>query len=283
MANDATTVLNDLSDISSNFTKYVVSPLAAFGIGGFVFDVEGDTTVNLTSEITDHYTEENTPIQDHISVKPKKVTLRNYVGELVYYRDQQSTTQIQNLAQKLTIIGGFLQSLTAAATQAKNLFEASNANSLDIGAVTSQAANLWSLVKNIIPPTQKQAQAYMYFKALQEQKILMSVQTPYEFMSSMAIESVIANQSEESKYVSSFSITLKQIRTVEVQSVPFNAADYQGRVAQQSQLTTQNGTMPGQDPSLTPPGVVQPPADIEAFVKEWPMLPALSTPPPLPP
>jgi hypothetical protein len=52
----------------------------------------------------------------------------------------------------------------------------------------------------------------LFFKALYEQKILMSVQTPFEFMSSMAIESIIAMQPEESNTISHFTMVLKEVR-----------------------------------------------------------------------
>ncbi len=49
---------NTLDLISSAIKGYVVSPLNAFGIGGFVFNVQGDGVAQLSTDITDHYTED---------------------------------------------------------------------------------------------------------------------------------------------------------------------------------------------------------------------------------
>ena len=48
----------DIAKITNNFDKFIVRPLNAFGLGGFIFDIEGDATVNLNTEITDHFTED---------------------------------------------------------------------------------------------------------------------------------------------------------------------------------------------------------------------------------
>jgi len=52
-------------------------------INGFVFDVEGSVKHDAVSDITDHYVENNTPVQDHIALKPLKITLKNYQGEII--------------------------------------------------------------------------------------------------------------------------------------------------------------------------------------------------------
>ena len=66
--------MTNLANIS-----YVLVP----NIGYFIFDIDGTTTHTLESDITDHYTENNTAIQDHWALKPEKITLKNYQGELV--------------------------------------------------------------------------------------------------------------------------------------------------------------------------------------------------------
>lgn len=52
------------------------------GIAGFLFDITGDEWIELTSQVTDHYTEANTAIQDNIALEPEKVTVRGLVAEL---------------------------------------------------------------------------------------------------------------------------------------------------------------------------------------------------------
>jgi hypothetical protein len=58
------------------------------GINDFVFDIPLSESITLTAEITDHYTEANIAIQDHVALQPVKVTLTGQVGELFNERDK---------------------------------------------------------------------------------------------------------------------------------------------------------------------------------------------------
>lgn len=52
------------------------------GIGGFLFDVDLDSFIELSSEITDNVLEDNTTVVDCIALSPERVTLRGIVAEL---------------------------------------------------------------------------------------------------------------------------------------------------------------------------------------------------------
>ena len=241
----------DINLIRENLNTYVVRPLNAFGLGGFVFDIEGDINVNLQSEITDHYIETNVAVQDHIAIKPLEITLNNYVGELVYNKEGNSPNVLQEVTTKLTTIANYLPQLSKAATQAKQFLTQDLNTSFkefsrtNVTSAANTAADLWALSKNVNPAASNQQKAYLFFKALLQQKILVSVQTPFEFATNMAVMSIQANQPEASKYISNFSITLKQIRTVSTQEVPFDIGAYEGRAKVQNQETANKGKTQG--------------------------------------
>lgn len=254
-----------LGNFAANFSQYIVRPLNAFGIGGFVFDNEGETTVNLATEITDHFVEDATTIQDHIAVKPKKVTLKSYVGELVYRQDDSTDTFVQKAVQKLTTVNQFLPTMTSMAQQVLDIRDSDlkfDLNSIS-NAINSKTINrvtdYWSFIKNMAGGLEsRQQQAYTYFKALMEQKMLVSVQTPFEYMNRMAIETITAVQPEGSKYISDFTITLKEIRTAELLASPtkryttqegqYNTSDpLQGRAMTQNADNTNLGGVQGID------------------------------------
>lgn len=251
MTNLVTT--DNVLKIKSSFNQYIVTPLNAFGLGGFVFDIEGDTLINLTAEITDHFLEDNSAVQDHIALRPQRLTLRNYVGELVYRLDSDTDTPLQKVVQKLTVISSYLPVLVSSAQQAKQAYEDLVSNTINIDVVKkaftaptlNNVANMWALVKNLNPNASRQQQAYMYFKALWEQRILFSVQTPFEFIPNLAIESISARQGENTRYISDFSITLKKIRTVSIANAPFDPQKYQARTEQQQELQSKNGKTEG--------------------------------------
>lgn len=208
--------------LASSFSKFVVSPLNAFGLGGFVFDIEDETSINLQADITDNFLEDGTTVQDNISIRPKRLTLRRYVGELVYSPENNKAASIaQKVTQKLTTLGSFLPALSTATSQAKGLIEDARSGSLSLDSISFESINkvvdFWGLAQNLVGiSNSKQAQAYAYLSALWENKILVSVQTPFEFMSNMAIERVDFYQLGESDSYSDISITLKQIRTVQL-------------------------------------------------------------------
>jgi len=249
---------NTLSSITTNFNKYIVTPVNAFGLGGFVFDIEGENITEINTDITDHFVEDNSAIQDHIGVRPVEITLRSYVGELVHRLDDSTDTLLQNITQKLTVINGYLPQLADAAVQAKDIldngFSFADVSNLSVSDITNAGTNIWGFVQNLVPPTTRQQQAYLYFKALAQQKLLVSVQTPFEFINNMAIKSITAVQDESTKFVSDFTIRLKQIRFATATESAFNPADYQPVTFDQSAPTTQNGKLPGSDPVLSGAG-----------------------------
>jgi hypothetical protein len=259
MADDSSNPLTtlDFNSLASDLSKYVVAPLNAFGLGGFVFDIEGETVTNLSTEITDHYLEDATVVQDNIAVHPTRVTLKNYVGEVVYRRDGSTNTFLQQLTQKLTILNQYVPEAAAGAQQAANIFNQTDPANGVIGSLFSSSniglsdvVDLWALTKNLLASSSRQVQAYQYFKSLMTQKILVGIQTPHEFLTNMAIESIAARQPDDTKDMSDFTITLKQIRIAKTAFVPFNASDYQGAAAAQAAPTVNSTNVQGADESL---------------------------------
>lgn len=65
------------------------------GIAGFIFDIDDETEMALRSEITDHWTEENVAIQDHIALLPEEITVRGLVAEVVAVQEEPGATPAQ--------------------------------------------------------------------------------------------------------------------------------------------------------------------------------------------
>lgn len=260
-----------LSNITNIAQQYIVAPIASFGLGGFVFNVQGESIAHLSADITDHYTESNQALQDHIAIKPKRITLKGYVGELVYNKQTQSTTVINNVAQKLTVISSYLPQISSGAQQLQSTFNGNTAP--DVGSILSSTSNIYGLVKNVLGAfgdMANQQNAYTYFKSLMESATLMGVQTPWEFMSNMAIESITAIQDEKTQFVTDFSVSYKQIRIATTQTIAFSAGGtggvvptggltQQGATAIQAENPVNLGTNPCQTtPVASLPGVNAP-------------------------
>jgi hypothetical protein len=251
-----------LGELTSALQTYIVSPLNAFGAGGFVFDAQSESQADLSADITDHYTENNQALQDHIAIRPKRITLRGYVGELVYDTAGTPPSTLQTVTQKLTTITAFLPQVSAAATQAQAAISGVNSAGgtlQSLAAAVPAAANIYGLVQNAIGISsgteKKQQAAYQYFASCMNTGILMGLQTPWEFLTNMAIERIVAIQAEDSIFITDFSVTFKQIRIASTQTtltplggtggIASNPQNAQGATAAQLSSTVNGGNCPG--------------------------------------
>lgn len=236
----------DFKAIKSSYDNYIVRPINAFGIAGFEFSVPRETTITLKAAITDHYVEDNQAVQDHIAIKPASVVLTGFVGELV---DEAGAKQsvVSEVARKLTTLSAYIPTLEAAASQTKALLAGEQ---LSLENITGTASDLWNLTKSLNPNSTAIEQAYLYFKAVFEQKIFVGLETPFEFFPNMAVEQIIAIEPEDSNTIADFSITLKQIRVAQTQLVDFEKENYQERTAQQAEPVKEQGKAIGEQKSL---------------------------------
>lgn len=70
----------------------VVSVLSSTGIAGFKFHIPQSEQVKMESEITDHYTDRNSAVQDHIARRPVTITVSGLQGEYFYSVNQIEDT-----------------------------------------------------------------------------------------------------------------------------------------------------------------------------------------------
>lgn len=242
-------IINATNTTNSLVNQFVVSPVVNLGIAGFVFDIFEEHKVELQTEITDHFVEDNSAIQDHIAIKPQRFTLRGFVGELVDDTAEPKST-VQELTEKLTTINSYLPVLTDAATQLNNLLTTqSETTSEAIEESIGTGVDLFQAYKELNPPDSKQAKAYNFFRALFEAKQLVSIDTPFGFVKDMAIENIVATQGDNA-YITDFSITLKEFRTATTKLVDFNEKEYQGRGAGQRSEEQDQGTAQGKEGPL---------------------------------
>lgn len=202
---------------SSSINIYVVEP-ADPNSEIFLFDTRGEEEVNLESDITDNWVENNTSIQDHIGLKPMTITLRGYVGELTNKPNAdllELQAQYRNLSDKtpnLTTAGlnPFLPTLSTQAQYIVNRAE----EAYGIYKKANESVKRIDEKMAGIPtsdPTRQQ-EVFNKIKTLWADRTLSDVYTPYGIFNNMAIVSLNARQDEDSKSISAFSVTFKQIR-----------------------------------------------------------------------
>ena len=235
---DAPSIFDLLQSLTTLEQQAIIRPQnPPPGIAGFLFDVPENDEISLRSNITDSYVEKNFAIQDNIALAPEEYTVRGLVAELAAVVPTQD--QVANVPNPLPAAPFYLPELGQydLETQAAN----DDAHQAAAAAATSnQSLYAFFRAKSTPPPNQsKQARTMAYFYQLWSGRQLMTVETPWGYMTNMAISLVKATQGEESRFLSTFTVTFKKIRTVE--TITVNIGQLAGRAALQSAPETSNG------------------------------------------
>lgn len=244
-------VLNYAIDASNT----LVSVAGTVGIAGFVFDIADEDIVELDSDITDHYVENGSAIQDHIVLRPERVTVRGLVGEYRYIAESNET-RLQRATKKLTTLASYLPPLSQAATAIYKGLQGKNESSSlailgDFNNPINTAMDLYKTYRNINLPQTEQQKAFVYFEALRNSRALFTIQTPFRYYTDMAVESIKATQGNFSRDQSEFEVSFKKMRFVEVERKQLSqkqaqelSIQYQNRAAEQRSGVQDKGFAP---------------------------------------
>lgn len=223
------------------------------GIAGFIFDIRTDDGSDLESDITDHYLEDNSAVQDHIALRPETVSVSGETGELVY--DTPTTPVVTKVPDVLPLIVGLMPALSEAGALAQL---ATEATIVGVNNAMAQTQSLYGFYDARFPRSTgqtKQSRIYNYFYQLWRGRQLFSVETPWGYFTNMAIQSLSAKQGESTRYITSFDITFKKIRVAQEISVQQGLIEDRavyngngvlrsaGRNADQRSKINQNGTL----------------------------------------
>lgn len=194
-----------------------------------LFHYEGEQSFSVESDITDHYIENNTAIQDQIALKPEIVTTTGFIGELndllpgvlrsltpmvdtltviSAYAPAQSTTalnQFNRAAQLYDNASKIAQSAVAAYSSLSSAFSDEDTGQQigNTGVFTAGSA----LIQN------KQQQMFQQLYGYWSNRTLFNIQTPWAIITDMAIQSIKAVQDADNRMASAFNVTFKKIRT----------------------------------------------------------------------
>lgn len=226
----------------------IVAVAGQEGISGWIFDIPTGESISLSSDITDHYTENGSFISDHIVNKPIEITLSGLIGELKYEFPQSGIEQnISEVTNALGIVPAYLGPLTPGATQkVTGLLQTASYAVSQFEALKKRVENLKSLADGADATETLQQKAFAEIRAMRDSKQIVSVQTPWAFFPSMAIQSITARQDEGSTDITDFSVTLKELRFADVQVTEFDENEYRSAIEVQSTPPASVGEVQGQ-------------------------------------
>lgn len=209
-----------------------------------LFHYEGEQSVVLAADITDHYIEDNTAIQDQIARKPIIVNTRGYIGEL---NDvvPDALSYLKLAASKLTVISAYAPNLSLTAIRVYN-----NAAQLYQVAQNAAAAavSAWSSIPGATSLTDfaaqnKQQKMFTQFKGYFNLNTLFTVQTPWGAFDNMAIVTLRAIQGEDTNMISDFEVSFKQLKFASTRVAAFSDLQFDGRSNNQNTPLSDHGAI----------------------------------------
>ena len=227
--------MSDISNLLNGSTRAVVRPNSRLNPlvvdpdrPGFVFDIPTGENADLESDTTDHYTESNTYVNDHIVNKPVKIMLSGLIGELVFRTPKDGflggLRQISGRLAGLSALGGnytpgfvqTVQGLLGKAQAAANL--------------ANQALQATSSVSGVVssfygPKITKQREAYNILSGLWKNKTIFTVTTPWADHPSMVITSIGFKQDQDSSEYSTLTISFKELRIADTKLIILQGSD----------------------------------------------------------
>ena len=249
------------SDFVNNLTstKIKVTPKGLAGIGGFLFDYEADSTLTMSAKITDHFAENGSVLNDHRVVEPLKITLRGFVGEIVYKRTAGVAGLLSLLQSKLTVVPAYLGKYTPQALgKVQGVLTQAQTISDKIDNYADRTKNIIGMFQKSAPGATKQEQAFNTLKAMFEagtvftvnipapqRSPIISAVSPWGLLSDMMLETVTMTQDETNKYETDISITLKQVRFASTQTSTVDPTAMAATTGQQSASQADKGQANG--------------------------------------
>ena len=209
------------------------------GIAGFLFDVQGDEVTEFASEISPHYAEDNTTLNDQIALRPVTARVSGLVAELT--DNLMADEPWERIFETMPINSAFIPELTAQA------LEGAVSDELAKIALQDQfigTPSLYTEYQNKLPQQPgdtRQSAAFSYFYQLWLARQLFTVETPWGFFKNMALAAVRSEQTEDTRYLSNFTLVFQQMRFA--REVTVNAGQLAGRRQFQANASTptQNG------------------------------------------
>lgn len=229
-------------DLSSEAKKYLDEKSQAIlivaggrGINGWVFDIPTGESLTSKVNISKHYMENGSVINDHAVNEPDEITLTGLVGELVYRKPQGIEGALTEAASRLSTVNAYLGPLTQGATQkAAQIATQAAYVANQAKAIAKRAGNVVDFFRGEDATLTLQQKAYFELMALQKTHQLVWVLTPWNIHYNMLISQVAARQDETTNDYTDFSVTVQEARFTGVETTTFDEGNYKSAIAAQT-------------------------------------------------
>lgn len=247
IAQSANSGISDARSYLDNKANTLLGVKSEKGISGFLFDIPNLDSINLDWDITDHFTESNSFLNDHKIKKPVIITLTGFIGELVFRAPAGVEGAVQLISNRLETVEAYLGDFTPGAVQeVQRVVQQAQAAISAINQTLDKVQNIIGFFEGEGPEETAQQKAFGQLNSLGDEVIL-SVQTPWKFFDDMTIQSVGFTQDGTTNQMTDISVTLKQIRISETKTVNFDKDQFPVREEVQSAPEEDQGNIRGQE------------------------------------
>jgi hypothetical protein len=237
----ATQIMRKSVDIGSAIVEFA----SHTGIAGFKFHLPKREQVKLQSDITDHYTDLNSPIQDHIARKPITITLNGLQGEY-FHSVNQFEDAIALITPTLALVKEFLPKLPDRTKKylANKYKSITGKSEVPEGLQTPKNAkdltkmDLFNLFQDLYKLKSAQTRAYLFFEALWKSEALFTVETTLKRFNNMAVQNITAVRDENADIID-FTLEVKQMNFSVTTTTSLK--NYTGRTRQQLSAISNKG------------------------------------------
>jgi len=209
------------------------------GIQGFLFSIPTGESITFQSQITDHWTQSNNTIQDHVALQPIKVTLSGIVSDVIWKKDPIAIYAEQTI-NRISNTPGLEPGFAQASIDALYVYNESIRLIAEAQKVINDTKTLFGAISTATTP---QTEAYFILKSYWDTRTLCTIAMPWGSLDNMVIENLQFTQGEETKDWTEVSVTFKQVNpiTITASAVPLSKKPQ----AQRSKAVDQ-GTVKGQ-------------------------------------
>ena len=249
--NVITNFTSDISTLLNGSTRAIVRPNSRINPmvidperPGWVFDIPTGENVDLESDTTDHYTEDNSFVNDHIINKPIKITLTGLIGELVFRAPKDGflggLRKVSGRLGQLAALGGnytpgFVQTVQGILGKSQAIANIANQALQQTQNVPGAVSSFYSSKIGL------QKTAYNTLYGLWRNKTIFTITTPWSDHPTMVISTIGFKQDQDSNDYSTITISFKEFRFAATKLVILQGSDVAGDItgAQDVSATSQ--------------------------------------------
>jgi hypothetical protein len=203
-----------------------------------------------TSQITNHYVEENVTISDHWAIEPTRYRLSGAIGQVLYTPPKKSQSLIKkyvpSVLKKLGVISPTLNNtIQGVISHAKHLED-------NVKHYASIAAKVWDKLANGGGQDTNMTIIYNSLATLVDNRQLVTVWTPWGEVGPMAITSIIVTNDPTTKFISNIEVELQKWNSVQSLERDASQNEKDALASSMESSTSEQGTASSSSQELQP-------------------------------